>query len=101
MPKLICSNEACEYEIYIPQINITKNGINEFCAICGNRMIVQVASTPSDINFDRFSSMSDVEKKRVLKQRSQAHFNQFDKKMVEEKRAQRIQEMKDSLKNDI
>ena len=101
MPKLICSNEACKYETYIPQVNITKSGISEFCAVCGSRMIVLTSSTPVDINFDRFSSMNSDEKKRVLKQRSKHHFEQFDKKIVEEKRAQRIQEMKNSLKNDI
>lgn len=99
MPKLICTNESCEYQTYVPSVTMSKNGISEKCAVCGSNMMVEVEPIQS-VAYDRFASLSDTEKKRVIKQRAQTHFNEFDKKIVEAKRKEAIENMRNLIKDE-
>jgi hypothetical protein len=74
------------------------------CGVCKADMtIIPNEIVISDVSFsaNKFDSLSDADKKAVLKRRSTMHFNKFMRQQVEQKRNDTIQGIKQKFEQNI
>lgn len=108
MAEFKCIN--CEYTISKSKVKfIEENGdlvpeITFRCPVCDTPMeLIPYSTTIGEVSFtpNKFASLSSDDKKAVLKKRSQAHFQRFDKAAVEEKRQSTIASIKQKFEEGI
>lgn len=111
MPNLICKNENCLlfnkdqffHKIQLKRINDKLQPINPVFCKCGKELELKDESIfPSEIttSIGNFKMLSSTEKRESLKKRAKTHYEKNDKLMVEEKRRQTVESIKQKyLKN--
>jgi transcription elongation factor Elf1 len=74
--------KECGHEFFVSKYCIGSKGLYEsrskvplLCPECGGDVELIMAETVSIPNINRFNSMSDQQKKEVLRKRSKAHFD--------------------------
>lgn len=106
MAKFRCKNNHCsniDKDIIVAHIQfIYDNKLKklvvrnkQYCEVCGNELEYIEEESKSGIEgfcFTRFNTMTSDQKKEVLKKRSQKHFDKHERRDIEERKRQIIED---------
>ena len=106
MAKFRCKNDECpniDRDILVGQVSFTFDNelkklvvrSKQYCSICGKELEYVEEPPKTKVEgfcFTRFNTMSSDQKKEVIKKRSKKHFDKHERRDIEERKRQIIED---------
>ena len=106
MPNFRCNSPLCsEFNkvVSVTQVKLIQGKpLSILCKVCKADLILDYKEVGEiSIGFNKFKSLSDEDKKGIIKKRADDHYERFEKKIATQKKRDVIKEMKENFESKV